>query len=101
MARRRSAAQDCGVGEGQWIRKVGAFGIQCTNGSSVMHSVRPEHLLRLARDKSARGREELSEAVSDLFVGESEARSDKERALMEAILHQLIRDAESSVRRLR
>ena len=70
------------------------------NRSSVVHPVRPEHLLRLARDKSARGREELSEAVSDLFVGESEAPSDKERALMEAILHQLIREAESSVRRL-
>lgn len=71
-----------------------------TNGSSVMYPLRPEHLLRLARDRSARGREELSEAVSDLFVTESEALSDKERALMQAILHHLIRDAESSVRRL-
>lgn len=65
-----------------------------------MYPLRPEHLLRLARDRSARGREELSEAVSDLFVTESEALSDKERALMQAILHHLIRDAESSVRRL-
>lgn len=65
-----------------------------------MSAVDPEHLLRLARDKSVRGREELSNAVSDLFVGESVTLSDKERALMQAILHQLIRDAESSLRRL-
>lgn len=65
-----------------------------------MQTLGPEHLLRLARDKSAHGREELSKAVSDLFVEESEALSDKERALMQAILHQLIRDAELSVRRL-
>ena len=67
--------------------------------SGLIFPVRPEHFLRLARDKSARGREELFEAVSDLFVAEPEAFSDKERALMQAILHQLIRDAELSVRR--
>lgn len=60
----------------------------------------PEHLLHLARDKSACGREELSKAVSDLFVGDPDSLRDKERALMQAILHQLSHDAESSVRRL-
>ncbi len=70
------------------------------NGSGLIFPVRPEHLLRLARDKSAHGREDLAEVVGDLFVAGSEALSDKERALMQAILHRLIRDAESSVRRL-
>ncbi len=66
----------------------------------MRHAADLEHLLRLERDKPADRRSDLSKAVSDLFAGEWEALSDKERATMQTILHQLIRDAEPSVRRL-
>ncbi len=66
----------------------------------MRHAVDPEHLLCLARDMSGHRLSKPSKAVSNLCVGESEALSDKERALTQAILHQLSHDAESSVRRL-
>lgn len=56
-------------------------------------------LLALARDKSVTGRKTLMDAVSDLFCDNQTVLSDRERALMTDILHQLVHDVEMSVRR--
>jgi uncharacterized protein (DUF2336 family) len=56
-------------------------------------------LLALAREKSASGRKTLMDAVSDLFCEQDNVLSDRERALMTDILHQLVHDVEMSVRR--
>ena len=57
------------------------------------------YLLELARDKSKKGREVLTESIADLFAGSASTLTDRERTLMFAILHQLVRDAEMAVRR--
>lgn len=57
------------------------------------------YLLGLARKKSKRGREVLTESIADLFAGSASTLTDRERSLMFAILHQLVRDAEMAVRR--
>jgi uncharacterized protein (DUF2336 family) len=56
-------------------------------------------LLTLARDKSVVGRKTLMDAVSDLFCDNQTVLTDRERALMTDILHQLVHDVEMSVRR--
>jgi uncharacterized protein (DUF2336 family) len=56
-------------------------------------------LLTLARDKSVAGRKTLMGAVSDLFCDNQNVLTDRERALMTDILHQLVHDVEMSVRR--
>ena len=56
-------------------------------------------LLSLARDKSVSGRQTLMAAVSDLFCDNQTVLTDRERALMTDILHQLVHDVEMSVRR--
>jgi uncharacterized protein (DUF2336 family) len=56
-------------------------------------------LLRLARDRSAIARVQLSEIVSDLFFKTSRILSERERAIMTDILRQLIQDVELSVRK--
>ena len=56
-------------------------------------------LLTLARDKSVSGRKTLMDTVSDLFCDNQTVLSDRERALMTDILHQLVHDVEMSVRR--
>ncbi|NQV54984.1 MAG: DUF2336 domain-containing protein [Rhodospirillales bacterium] len=56
-------------------------------------------LLQLARDKSASGRAELALAVSEIFVGQGEIWSDRERALSIEILRHLVHDFERTVRR--
>jgi uncharacterized protein (DUF2336 family) len=56
-------------------------------------------LLALAREKSASGRKQLMDAVADLFCENQTVLSDRERALMTDILHQLVHDVEMSVRR--
>ena len=58
-----------------------------------------QELLDLARDKSVTGRTRLVQVVGDLFFEEERILSDRERALMTEILHQLIHDVEMSVRR--
>jgi uncharacterized protein (DUF2336 family) len=58
-----------------------------------------QELLDLARDKSVDGRTRLVQVVGDLFFEEERVLSDRERALMTEILHQLIHDVEMSVRK--
>jgi len=58
------------------------------------------YLLDLARKKSADGRAELAATVSDLFSGDSEVLSDRERALMYEIIHRIVKDAEMDVRKV-
>ena len=64
-----------------------------------MKELEPTYLLELARDKSKKGREVLVESIADLFAGSVITLTDRERSLMYAILHQLVRDAEMAVRR--
>ena len=45
-----------------------------------------ERLFTLARDKSAGGRQELAQVMSDMFSATSDQLSDRERALMGAAL---------------
>ena len=59
-----------------------------------------EVLLDLARDKSVAARTRLVQIVGDLFFNTEIVLSDRERALMQDILRQLIHDAEMTVRRL-
>lgn len=58
-----------------------------------------EELLRLARNRSAAARVQLSEIVSDLFFNTNRVLSEQERAAMADILRQLIHDVEISVRK--
>ncbi len=55
-------------------------------------------LLAMAHDRSRTGREHLASAVSDLFAENSTVLSDSERAIMNDILNQLVKDVEISVR---
>ena len=66
---------------------------------SAVKELEPTYLLELARDKSKKGREVLIGSIADLFAGSVSALTDRERSLMFAILQQLVRDAEMSVRR--
>ena len=56
-------------------------------------------LLKIARDKSVEGRETLGKVVSDLFADGHTVLSDRERTITLDILHQLVHDFESSVRK--
>lgn len=58
-----------------------------------------DELLKLARNRSAEGREALSAAVTDLFSDGHETLSDRERALMFEILRQLVQQCEVEVRK--
>ena len=58
-----------------------------------------ELLLKMAGDKTAAGRKALVDAVSDLFFGNQDVLSDREKALMTDILRQIVHDVEMSVRR--
>jgi uncharacterized protein (DUF2336 family) len=70
-----------------------------TNVRRIMDDKELTDLLTLARDKSVTGRKTLMDAVSDLFCDNQTVLSDRERALMSDILHQLVHDVEMSVRR--
>jgi len=63
------------------------------------NKVSADDLFDLARNKTEEGRRELLETVSDLFLGNSQKLSDRERALMGEILRQLIHEMEIAVRR--
>lgn len=58
-----------------------------------------ESLLQLAREKSVSGRQALVRAISDLFEGRSDELNEREVTLMQAILHQLVKDTEKEVRK--
>lgn len=66
---------------------------------AVKAAIEVESLLDLAREKSIIGRQSLVNAISDLFEGGNEELSDRERTLMQSILHQLVRDTEKEVRK--
>jgi uncharacterized protein (DUF2336 family) len=70
-----------------------------TTVRTTMEDKELNELLALARDKSVSGRKTLMDAVSDLFCDNQTVLSDRERALMTDILHQLVHDVEMSVRR--
>ncbi|MBT6442647.1 MAG: DUF2336 domain-containing protein [Alphaproteobacteria bacterium] len=63
------------------------------------NKVSADDLFELARDKTEDGRRQLLETVSDLFLGDGESLSDRERVLMGEILRQLIHEMEVTVRR--
>ncbi|MCW9033260.1 MAG: DUF2336 domain-containing protein [Rhodospirillales bacterium] len=58
-----------------------------------------DDLFKLARDKSAKGRTNLAETISELFDGASGELTDKERNLMFNILQGIIQEVEVSVRK--
>ena len=56
------------------------------------------HLQELARDKTPAGRQILTTTIGDLYLDENKALTEHERELMSAILRQLIKEVEASVR---
>lgn len=58
------------------------------------------YLLGLARERSAASRSELAATVTDLFAGDGDKLTDRERALMFEILHRIVKDAEMEVRKV-
>lgn len=56
-------------------------------------------LLNLARDRSSEGRRTLVATIGDLFEGQGETLTERERALMTDILNKLISEVETAVRR--
>ena len=58
-----------------------------------------DELLRLARDRSAEARAQLTQIVSDLFFDTRRVLSEREHSIMSDILRQLIHDVEVSVRK--
>ena len=65
-----------------------------------MSSFDSAYLLELARKRSSASRSELAATISDLFDGEGMVLTERERALMFEILHEVVRDAEMTVRKL-
>ncbi|MBL4615955.1 MAG: DUF2336 domain-containing protein [Magnetovibrio sp.] len=57
-----------------------------------------QHLLELAREKSAKSKTELADIVDSLFDERGGALSDRERSLMFNIIQHLVREVEVSVR---
>ncbi len=64
-----------------------------------MASFDSNYLLELARQRSAASRNELAATVNDLFTGNGEQLTDRERALMFEILHRIVKDSEMEVRK--
>lgn len=58
-----------------------------------------ETLSRMAREKTVAGRKALVDAVSDLFFGNRDVLSDREKALMTDILRRIIHEVEMTLRR--
>ena len=56
------------------------------------------YFIELARQKTARGREEIVGNIADLFVDERARLSDRERSLMTGILRSLIAEVETALR---
>lgn len=59
-----------------------------------------EELLQIARDKSVQGRENLANAVSNLFLEHGHDLSEREKSLTLDILHRLVHDFERTVRKI-
>jgi uncharacterized protein (DUF2336 family) len=62
-------------------------------------TVNPEHLLALARERSAKSRTELAQAVDSLFGDHGSLLSDREKGLMFNIIENLVHEVEVSVRK--
>lgn len=60
----------------------------------------PEELISLARQKNAEGRSLLAKTLTDLFSGEGQVLTERERMLMFNILHSVFKDIELSVRKI-
>ncbi len=63
-----------------------------------MNSIDVQSLLRLAADRAPLARSQLTHAISDLFLSESERLTEHERALMQDVLGKLITSIEIDVR---
>ena len=70
-----------------------------TTESEANSTIDVESLLDLAREKAVAGRQALVRAISDLFEGRSDELNEREITLMQSILHQLVRDTETEVRK--
>jgi len=64
----------------------------------TMGKVESMYLVRLARDRSDKGRKAFADALSDLFLADGIALTRNERALIYDILHRIIHDIESAMR---
>ena len=58
-----------------------------------------EHLLKLAKSKSAGSKHLLMENISDLFLSDSGRLSEHERVLMNDIMVKLLKDVETKIRK--
>lgn len=58
-----------------------------------------DYLLSLARQKSAESRNTLAATIADLFERKEKTLTDRERALMFDILHNVVREVELAIRR--
>ena len=58
-----------------------------------------DYLLSLARQKSAESRNTLAATIADLFERKEKTLTDRERALMFDILHNVVREVEQAIRR--
>lgn len=56
-------------------------------------------LFELARDRSRSGRHLLADSITDIYFSREQPLSDREREIVDDILVQLVRDAETEVRR--
>ena len=65
-----------------------------------MSEIDGKYLMDLARDKSGKRRQLLTETISDLFTGKARVLTDRERALMFDILRKMLHNAEMAVRRI-
>jgi len=69
-----------------------------TNQETPKSALSPDYLLGLARKKGAESRSQLAAVITDLFSGEGDALTERERMLMFNILQQVCHEIESSVR---
>ncbi|MEK9753470.1 MAG: hypothetical protein VW338_09710 [Rhodospirillaceae bacterium] len=58
------------------------------------------YLLELARKRASESRSELAAIISNLFDGEGMILTERERAIMFEILHEVVRDSEMTVHKL-
>jgi uncharacterized protein (DUF2336 family) len=64
-----------------------------------MSEINSEHLIELARHKSAENRKALGKSIGELFARRYADLSDRERSLVFEILHNVVLDVEMSVRK--
>jgi len=63
------------------------------------NNIDSDYLLSLARQKSTESRNTLASTISDLFEDKAETLTDRERALMFDILHNMVKEVELTIRK--